>query len=519
MIHLKKPLTIHDLLADNAQKWGQRDFVWTPVADTYESVSFAVIMQQAQAIASFLIVDGYKDSNVMIYSENSAKWMAIDLAVAGYIGISVGANKDWLEYDMTNAINATNPSVIFYSSARTETINNLRQIFPNISYICIDTDYESILKKGTENLTNHAVSIKTEAQPSSAVCKIVFTSGTSSAPKAVTLTLENMWACGDYIYQRTPTDYHDSYYLFLPLHHVYAGVCVFMYALYAGCQVYICGELSKMADEMKQIQPTIFCGVPLLYEKFYSVIYEKNAKKLAKVLWISNNLLKLRIDVRRQLFKEIHTAFGGNVRFWYCGGAAFDPVVKKFFKDVGMNIIEGYGMSETAGLISGEYPGGANIRSAGKVFENMHVKIINADADGYGEVAVKGDNVTHGYYNSLKANAKAFDADGYLLTGDIGYVDNNDNLLLKGRKKRQIVTSNGENVSIDELSALLCKYPEIVKAHISQKNDAISAVIYTQPQSELRIAGIVNALNSTLPKYKQIHSYTIAKTDSNLRIK
>lgn len=519
MIHLKMPRTIHDLLVDNTQKWGQHNFVWTPIADTYESVSFAAIMQQAQAIASFLIAGGYKNTNVMIYSENSAEWMAIDLAVAGYIGISVGANKDWLEYDMSNAINATSPSVIFYSSSRAETINNLRRTFPNIAYICIDTEYESIIKKGTQNITAHTVTFENEAQPSSAICKIVFTSGTSSAPKAVTLTLENMWACGDYIYQRTPTNYHDSYYLFLPLHHVYAGVCIFMYALYMGCRVYLCGELSKIVDEMKQIQPTIFCGVPLVYEKFYSVIYTKNAKKLTKVLWISNNLFKLHIDVRKSLFKEIHTAFGGNVRFWYCGGAAFDPVVKKFFKDVGINIIEGYGMSETSGLISGEYPGSTNIRSTGKVFENTRVKIINADTDGYGEVAVKGDNVTHGYYNNPEANAKAFDADGYLRTGDIGYVDDNDNLYLKGRKKRQIVTSNGENVSIDELSALLCEYPEIVKAHIGQTNGAVSAVIYTQPQFESRIADIVNTLNATLPRYKQIRSYTIAKTDSNLRIK
>ncbi|QQS18410.1 AMP-binding protein [Candidatus Saccharibacteria bacterium] len=510
MVKLPKPQTIDELLHTHYAKWRDRPYIWSKNGDEFASKSFWDFIDDARALAASLIKDNHKGDNVMLFADNSYEWMVADMAVMAYVGISIGANKDWLTYDLLAAQQSAEAKVIIYSSNRSGMLEKLRTDYPDITYLCIENDFDTLLQQGRKILDQDASYLDNSIKQSADICKIVFTSGSTSIPKAVTLSLDNMLACGDYLYQRTPTNEHDIYYLFLPLHHVYAGVSIFMYSFYMGCQLYICSDTAKIVDEMKLIRPTIFCGVPLVYERFYSAIDAPTMAKIERGMKLANALGAIGIDIRRHLFRKLHDVFGGDIRYMYCGGARFDPKIKRFFKDVGMTVIEGYGMSETTSLIAVEYPHSKVIDSVGTIFENISVKFADVDKDGHGEILVKGGNVSKGYYNNPVANARAFDAEGYFHTGDIGYKDDKNNLFVIGRKKLLIVASNGENVSPDELETLLVAIPGVTRAKVFDHNNVITATLYVDKGCSTDFKSQIAKLNSTLPKYKQVQKWTTA---------
>ena len=199
------------------------------------------------------------------------------------------------------------------------------------------------------------------------------------------LTQRNILCGWDNLYKRAPINENDICYLFLPLHHTYAGLCNFLYSTISGMKIYLCSDTKKIGEELQIVKPTVFCAVPLIYERF---------SKIAS-----------------QTGKDLKTLFGGNIKYMFSGGAYFDENIRRQYKQAGLNMMEAYALTETSSIFSIQYSNSPNVKSVGTIFENIDVKVINSDENGCGELVVKGDNVCLGYYGNEKATKEAFDKD------------------------------------------------------------------------------------------------------------
>ena len=233
------------------------------------------------------------------------------------------------------------------------------------------------------------------------------------------LSLNNIISCIDCFEKRLKFCDCDIFYLFLPMYHAYGGIYNFLYSFMYGASIYLCSDKKKIFDEILTINPTIVCCVPIIFERIYSK-YGENVKKV----------------------------FGKNIRCIFCAGANFDFKLKKIFKS-NFNLIEAYGLSETTSVISEEYLNDDIDESVGTIYESIQVKILDADLDGYGEIAVKGDNVFIGYDGDMDIYKQCFTTDGFFKTGDIGkicankifykYRKGTNNKLINGTFKNRII--------------------------------------------------------------------------------
>ncbi len=302
---------------------------------------------------------------------------------------------------------------------------------------------------------------------------MLFTSGTTSAAKAVALSHKII--CSNIMDIASVLDINkdDTMLSFLPMHHAFECTVGFLYPLYRGTAVAFCDGIKHIAENLKEYKISVMISVPILFENMYKKLMkgvEKQGKleKLQKGMRISNVLRKMHIDVRKKLFKDIHDVLGGNIRLFVSGAAALDPEVEKGFNDIGIRLVQGYGLTETAPVISAGTDDHYRAGSIGQVFPSLEVRIANPDEDGIGEIQVKGPSVMIGYYDNEKANEEAF-VDGYFRTGDLGYLDKDGYLFISGRKKSVIVLKNGKNIFPEELENLVNRIEGVTESMIYGK--------------------------------------------------
>ena len=397
-------------------KWYDDPYIYEKVNDKYDYITFGKFIEKSLGIANDLIKKGYKNKRIMIISENSTKLMEVDIAVTFYVGLCAIVSKEWKKADLIQGIDELKADLLLYSDNYKDVVKDVlkERNIDSMNLNDLDTTFNS-------NLFD--LPIKSNNKPA----KIVFSSGTTGKSKAVMLSLKNIFAGYNSLVRRCPFNHKDSTYLFLPLNHTYANVYNFMYSLVAGYKIYLASSTANIGRELLEVNPTIFCAVPLVF----------------------NNLLEAYKD-------NINMAFGTNIKYLFCGGAAISKETRKIYKDKGLNMMQAYALSETASSLAIAYPYKDDLESSGTIFEDMDVKVDNPDKDGVGEIIVKGDAVFIGYTDK-DLTKNVFDEDDYFHTGDLGYIKNN-NIYLKGRKKKMLLTSNGENVmaeSIEENIILL----------------------------------------------------------------
>lgn len=390
--------SISEYLEEDSKKWGENPYISTYNGTGYEAKSFKETVYDVKCLAKAMIKRGLKDKNIMIYSENSYEWIVLYFSIMGYVGCAIPVDKEWTDYDMANVLSVIETSAIFYSVAKKENIEKLREVFPNITYICIEEEWDALLKMGI----NQDIELLGEQDREKAVM-VLFTSGTTNIPKGIPLTQANLFNNWETLFKRTPMTAQDVSYVFLPFNHVYSGVANLLYSIISGMQIYLCCDLSNMVAEMMQVRPTVVCMVPLILQRIYAVM--------------NDDIL----DMLR------------NIRFLYCGGSFTDFEMKKYFIEQGVHLLEAYGTTETSSVIALDKLGDTNICSNGVIFENLEVKILDPDEEGIGELLVRGGSVSSGYL-SCNDNFSNFDADGFYHTGDLGRLDSSNHLYLKGRK-------------------------------------------------------------------------------------
>lgn len=470
-------MRLKNIIKRDYKEWFNDPYIYEKNKEgVYKYITFGEFIENSLGIAKYLLDEGYKNKNIIIISENSSKLMEYDLAISFYVGVSAPVSKEWKKSDLIGGINELKADLLIYSDNFTDLVKEVSK----------ETNIETLnINKIKPKFTKDLLDLPIKSQNKTA--KIVFSSGTTGKSKAVKLSLKNIFAGFNSLKRRCPFNHTDSTYLFLPLNHTYASVYNFMYSLVAGYSIYLASSTQNIGRELLETNPTIFCAVPLVF----------------------NNLLQAYQD-------NIDKAFGTNIKYLFCGGAPISKETRKFYKDKNLNLMQAYALSETASSLAIAYPYSDDLESVGAVFEDMEVKIDNPDKDGVGEIIVKGDSVFLGYTDK-SLTKRVFDEKGYFHTGDLGYIKDNK-IYLKGRKKKMLLTSNGENVMAESIENNIKERNnniKDVKAYI--KNDKIVVDIYVV--DEIDVDTIINEYNKDVPKYERVSSYNIKIDSIDTRLK
>lgn len=477
-------MSLQEIIKEDYEKWGNRPFIYEKKEKEFVPITFQKFIENTLFLANALLKRGHQNQKILLYGENSIPWMITDIALLGYVGVSVTVNKEWKEEELSSIIQKLDIAAVFYSSKKKEIMDSLKQRYPDIPFYSLEEDIYDLIEEGKrEDL--FAFPEKKEEELS----KIVFSSGTTSFPKAVMLSLKNMLFGFPFLEKRAPMNEGDRDYLALPLHHTYAGIYNFLYAFLGGWEIYLCRDTKEMAEDFQKVEPTIFCGVPLIYERFYELTKEKSL---------------------------LASLFGPKMKYLFCGGAAFSEEMRKFYQEAGLNLLEAYALSETASSFSIQYSGSKNTSSVGTVFEAIDVKIDAPDEKGVGEILGKGDNIFLGYYGEEELTRECFDEEGYFHTGDLGYLEGRE-LYYVQRKDSVLVLENGEKISPQEIAAYFYQAYPFTKIKVYQKDHLLQADFYVS--NDEKVDDIISKVQEKLSTYKQIKKYQVIKDSLDTRYK
>ena len=433
---------------------------------TYEDITYKKLLEDINAFGTKLYELGFKNKRIAVVGRNRYEWVVAHLAnVLGGI-VSVPLDKELQVDELESCLVRSKADVVVFDE---KYIDNIKEIEKRENtnlkeYICMSKqdgykDFWTLKEQGEklikEQKRRDYINAKIDKDK---MAILLFTSGTTSKSKAVMLSQKNI-ASNVYamllVEKFYPTDVNLA---FLPFHHIF-GSTEMIVMLAVGLKTAFPDGLRYVAQNLKEYKVSVFVGVPLLIEAIYKNI-EKEVEKQGKTKLIntakkaSNFLLKLHIDIRKKLFKQILDALGGHMRFIISGGAPLDKRVAQGFNDLGIELVQGYGLTETSPVIAAENTIKKKSGSIGFPMDNVEVEIVNKDEDGIGELRVKGPNVMLGYYENEEETNKVI-RDGWFYTGDLGYFDEEGYLFLTGRQKDMIVLKNGKKVFPEELEILV----------------------------------------------------------------
>ena len=499
------------------------------------------------ALGTKLIDMGLKDKRIAVISENRYEWGVDYLGVVTGVGIIVPLDRALPGNEIENLILRSEVEAIFYSSKYDETMNRLKaQKNTNVKYfISMDLEKEEngvysqkeLIEQGKKLLEEGNTEFLNTEIDAEKMSIMLFTSGTTATSKAVMLSHKNICTNLKDITSVIKVNTEDRFLSFLPLHHTFECTVGFLYPVSTGGAIAFCDGIRHIAENIKEYKITAMISVPILFESMYKKVMkgiEKKGKldKVKKGIKISNFLLKLGIDIRRKLFKEIHDNLGGKVRLFVAGGAALDPEAEKGFNELGFTMYQGYGLTETSPVVSAEDDKYRRLGSIGKAFPSLEVKIDEPDEDGIGELMVKGDTVMLGYYNNEEATKESIEEDGWFHTGDLAKIDKDGYIFISGRKKFVIVLKNGKNIFPEEIEFLVNKIEGIKESFVYGRPEddgdykICAKIVYDKEQmkelynleNEEEIKDFIwkeiKKVNKTMPAYKYIRDITI--TDKEL---
>ena len=515
-----------------------------------KKVTFLQWREDVRGLGTYLISKGYRETNIAILGENSYGWCCSFFAVMAIGSVTVPVDKELPIEDIDGIITTTGTKVLIYgksSEAKVkEMLRNggLKTVEMIISVASSNSIEASELGDRTlrtlEDVQTEGAGLYAAGDNSyydykidvNKLASIVFTSGTTGKGKGVMLSQANIgldMTLGMYNFDITRKTLH-----VLPPHHTFGSTVNYVGHLSQGCEVYISSGLKHVSDEIKEQQPTHLILVPAFLEVMNRKIWataRKDGKEglLKAMIKVSNFLRKFGVDVRRKLFASVLSAFGGKLELIICGGAKLDEEIIRNFDALGITILNGYGITECAPLISANRNKYQKPGSVGTPILACRVKIDNPDENGEGEICVKGPNVMLGYYNNPEATAEVFDKDGFFHTGDYGKLDEEGWIYITGRKKNLIILSNGKNVYPEEIEADLQKVEGVsevvVYAGVSRvQKDKITIVAEIFPDADLLAHMGVNnaqeyfenqvkALNAKMPPYKAVKCVKLRDTE------
>ena len=477
---------LKDMLKQTGEVYGNRPAYIFKDNGSMKTISHKEFRDEINALGTVLINMGLKDKRIAVISENRYEWELSYLAIAAGVGVVVPLDKALPDNELESLILRSQVEAIFYSSKYDTIMNTLREKKnTNLKYfISMDLQentngiysQKALLEKGKKLLEEGNKQYLDAKIDADKMGIMLFTSGTTAMSKAVMLSHKNLVTNVMDIIQRFDLTEEDRFLSFLPLHHVFECTVGFLYPVSIGGSIAFCEGVKHMADNIKEFDITAMISVPAVFDIIYRKVMKTIEKKgkmatLEKGKKISNVLLKVKIDLRKQLFKEVHESLGPKLKLVVTGGAALDPETEKGFNDLGFDVEQGYGLTETAPVIAAETPKCRRLGSIGKKFPSVEVKIDDPDEEGIGELMAKGPSIMLGYYENEEATKSALEPDGWFHTGDLARIDKDGFIYIAGRKKSVIVLNNGKNVFPEEIETLLNKVEGIKETFVYEKKE------------------------------------------------
>ena len=532
--------SLYDNFAFAAEKFGNKPLFCFERAKIDYEISYKEFAEYAAAMTRGFIHLGIAGKRVAIIGENCPEWIAIYLAAVTSGGVAVPIDVALSKEQLVQFAEMAEVEVVAYSNTWASFIEENADEFKGVSTFIKLADKTFDFKSSKECELERFMSAESIAHMGNAIKNIaiprqdvermsvmLFTSGTTGTSKIVMLNQRNI--CSVINDARKPLaafNENDTLLSVLPVHHTYELTCGIFAAADHGCTLCINDSIKHVTKNLKKYKPTAMAVVPLYVEVFYNSIM-KNVRKQGiektfnTALKISTVAGKVKINLKKQLFGKVMEAFGGRLNKMVCGGAALRPELVDIFKAIGVEICQGYGITECAPLISVVPFGVYNPKSCGLISDSIQVFIDKENpTDEFGEIVVKGPNVMLGYYNNEQATKEVLSPKGWFYTGDYGYVDSNNYLYITGRKKNIIVLQDGKNVFPEEIEEYLGAIPHVKETVVvgrQKDNDlCITAIIYpdfeytdsiglkTSEEVYNAIREQINAMNRKLVGYKRV---------------
>ena len=544
---VKKYRDLREVVNDAVDKFPEKTAFIEKIKDgenvTYRNISYKEFKEEIDGLASSLISLGLKDKKIAILSQNRYEWIESYFTIVNGVGVVVPLDRSLPKDEVVSLLRRSKVDAIIFDGKYKDIMKEIKDTDKenNVKYyICIDKEenddfisYDKLIEKGKqyvkENSDYYKQYVNAEIDPKE-MRMLLYTSGTTSMSKAVMLCHENI-VTELYGLESVLKLYpeKDRYLEFLPLHHT-LGAIVMIFIFATGGETAFCEGLRHIQENIIEYKPTIFVAVPLLIENIYKKIMKQVEKKgkLKKVEFgrkLCNFLLKFGIDIRRKVFKEIIDNLGG-LRVVISGAASLDKEVAKAFNEMGIELVQGYGLTETSPVITVENDKYVKYGSVGFPLIDVEVKIEDPDENGIGEIKTKGPIVMLGYYEMEEETKEVLTDDGWFYTGDLGYIDDEGYLFVTGRKKYVIVLKNGKNIYPEELENLINKLPYVSECIVFgyPKDDDLvvtAKIVYNKEYVEDVMNGItkeelekiiwqdIKKINSTLSTFKHIKKIVV----------
>ena len=508
--------------------------------EKYITYTHAEIREKINALGTALINLDLKDKRIAVIGENRLEWELAYLAVVCGTGVVVPFDKSLPENELKDVIERSEVEAIFYSAKYESTLEKVKAEGVGKLKHLISMDLEKhsngnysqkeLIKSGKELLKDGNKEFINAKIDNEKMSIMLFTSGTTSKSKIVALSHKNICTNLMDIAEVLDVNSNDIFLSFLPLHHVFECTVGFLFSLYVGAKTVFCDGIRHIPENLKEYKVSVMACVPAIYERLFKIIRKNlNEKGMLKEILKKEELLKnASMEEKRKAFDKIHKLFGGNIKLFISGAASLDAEIEQKFRNLGFNLVQGYGLTETSPVVAIGTKENYKVGSIGKTVPSVEAKIINPNREGTGELIVKGPSIMLEYYKNKKATNVAL-IDGWFYTGDLAKIDEDGFIFISGRKKSVIVLKNGKNIFPEEMEGLINKIEGVEESFIygkqisEDKNDIkINALIVyneetvknaykVEKEEEIykAIRGKIKELNRLMPQYKAIRGIHI----------
>lgn len=534
---------LKDMLNKTNKLYGEKTAYKIRIEDQkYKTFTHAEVRNMIDAIGTSLISMGLKNKRIAVIGENRYEWEIAYLSIVCGTGIVVPIDKALPKNELRDVIERGEVEAIFCSGKYVEMLKEIKsETTGNLKYI-ISMDLEKskdgifseqeLIETGKTLLQNGDRSfIDAKINPEE-MGIMLFTSGTTSKSKVVALSHKNICTNLMDIGSTLDVNSDDVILSVLPIHHVFECTVGFLFALYKGAQTVFCDGIRHIVKNLNEYHVSVMACVPAIYERIFKNIRKELEKqgKLEEILKKEEEYKNATMQDKKEVFKEIHNMLGGNIRLFISGAAALDKTIEERYRLLGLNLVQGYGLTETSpvvGIGSKKYH---KIGSIGKTVPSVTAKVVNKNSEGIGELIVKGPSIMLGYFGDEKATKEAI-KDGWFYTGDLARIDDEGYIFICGRKKSVIVLKNGKNIYPEEMENLVNQIEGVKESFIFGKQksndkedvkinvkivfdkERVKKIYQANDDQEIHDALLnkVKEINKTMPPYKAIRGLIISE--------
>ena len=534
---------LKDMLKKSGEKYGEKNAYKIRLEkNKYKTYTHKDVRQMINYLGTRLIDLGLKNKRIAVIGENRYEWEIAYLSIVCGTGIVVPLDKSLPQNELEKVIERSGVEAIFYSEKYTDILKTIvgRGIGKLKTLISMDLKHHTegiysqneLISEGKNLVENGNKSFIDATIDNEKMSIMLFTSGTTSDSKIVALSHKNLVSNLMDIASSLDINSSDVFLSFLPLHHVFECTVGFLFSLYVGAETVFCDGIRYIVDNLKEYKVSVMASVPAIYERIFKIIRREIAgsNNLEEILENEEKYKNSSMEEKKKVFKDIHDMLGGNIKLLISGAASLDKEIEEKYRNLGLNLVQGYGLTETSPVIGIGTNKYHKVGSIGKTVPSVEAKVVDCNKEGIGELIVKGPNIMIGYYQNEEATKKAI-VDGWFYTGDLARIDEEGYIFICGRKKNVIVLKNGKNIYPEEMENLINKIEGVEESFIYGKqlsSDKENIKIYAkivydegvvknaykvQSKEEIHkeIANKIREINSFMPKYKAIRGFSLTK--------